>query len=282
MSPNTQQNKTFFSIIVAALNPEEKWKATLKSVLNQDYPHFEIVYKDAGSRDDSFLQVRKLAAKEPRLKTFQEKDHGIYDGMNQALLHVTGDYVLFLNCGDTLYNTEVLLRTASFIQKEGLSARDGKPCILYGDTFCEQTASLDKSPSEITGFTCYRNIPCHQSCFYDTRLFRTRSYDLTYRIRADYEHFLWCYYRAGAGMLYLNKPVASYEGGGYSESKENRDRDRREHQMITRQYMKTGKLLCYRLAMWLTLAPLRRWLAQSKWFAKMYRKAKIMIYGRRK
>lgn len=47
----------------------------------------------------------------------------------------------------------------------------------------------------------------------------------------------------GAEFLYLNFPVSSYEGGGYSESRENAERDRREHRMITGEYMSRGELL---------------------------------------
>ena len=38
-------------------------------------------------------------------------------------------------------------------------------------------------------FACYRNVPCHQVCFYDAGLFAERGYDTDFRVRADYEHF---------------------------------------------------------------------------------------------
>ena len=61
----------------------------------------------------------------------------------------------------------------------------------------------------------------------------------------------------------MDFPVASYEGGGYSESRENRALDRREHRQITASYMRKGELLRYRAVMAVTLAPLRRLLAES-------------------
>lgn len=72
--------------------------------------------------------------------------------------------------------------------------------------------------------------------------------------------------------------AASYEGGGYSESKENRKRDRQEHRQITSAYMGKGELMKYRAIMACTLAPLRRAMAESKVFSGVYHGLKRLIY----
>lgn len=278
MVKDRKHTVVMFSIVVVALNPGEKWMNTLESVLNQNYPHYEIIYKDGGSKDHSLEEVQELGRKEPRLKIYQEKDRGIYEAMNQALDHVTGDFILFLNCGDRFYGNELLRETAAFIQDDKGKEGSRKCLVLYGDTYCDKTKTIDYSPPVINGFACYRNIPCHQSCFYSVQLFDKKKYQTNYRIRADYDHFLWCYYKARARMLYINRIVSSYEGGGYSESKANRTRDYKEHRMITKEYMNQKELLRYRLALWLTLAPLRRILAQSRWFAGIYQRGKELFY----
>ena len=81
-------------------------------------------------------------------------------------------------------------------------------------------------------------------------------------------------------MVYLNFPVASYEGGGYSESKENRKRDKEEHRQITSAYMSKWELLRYRGIMMLTLAPVRSFLAENKVFSGGYHALKDMLYRR--
>lgn len=159
--------------------------------------------------------------------------------------------------------------------------RLGRPTVFYGNTFSAATGAVVHSAPSITGFTCYRNIPCHQSCFYDARLFEAKRYDLQYRIRADYDHFLWCFYRGKARMVYMDFVVASYEGGGYSESRENQVRDREEHRLITARYMSRGELLRYQAALALTLAPLRRFMAENKTFSGLYHRVKGWIYRRK-
>lgn len=294
-----------FSIVTVALNPGDKLQKTLDSVFCQTCTDYEIILKDGGSTDGSMdrwreviqnfgtagkvekqgrktLQGRKALPGETeacsRVCFLEKSDKGIYDAMNQAVQQAAGDFVLFLNCGDMLADANVLERAAEQIDRSG----EQPPLILYGDTVSAATGATIASPPKITGFTCYRNIPCHQSCFYSRDLCREKPYDLQYKIRADYDHFLWCRYRGGAKFLYLNFPVSSYEGGGYSESRENAERDRKEHKRITEEYMSGPELFCYRAVMALTLAPLRRRIAGSRLSAGLYQRLKKLLYGGRK
>lgn len=262
-----------FSVIVVCLNAGDKLKQTVNSILAQEYQDYEILVKDGGSTDGSVKLLEKEPAGREKIRIVEKKDTGIYDAMNQALSEAAGEYVLFLNCGDTFPAQDILKKAASFIQDNPDRG------IYYGDTFCEQTGDRVASPREITPFVCYRNIPCHQSCFYHRGLFAEKKYDTAYRIRADYDHFLWCFFKGGARPAYLDMVAASYEGGGYSESKANKKRDKEEHRQITKKYLTGRQLLAYRLIMALTLAPLRRFLAEKTAFSGLYNKWKARLYG---
>lgn len=259
-----------FSIVVVCLNPGEKLNQTLDSILQQTFTDFEVVVKDGGSRDGSVENMRQ----DQRICLYREADKSIYDAMNQAVSHAKGEFILFMNCGDFFYQKDVLERAAEVIDSHAAPEN----LVLYGDTYGEKNQVTITAPPQITGFTCYRNIPCHQSCIYAARLCREKSYDLQYRIRADYDHFLWCYYVAKADMVNLGIKIASYEGGGYSEIKENRRRDKEEHKKITATYMGRGELLKYKLIMLCTLAPLRSVMAESRVFSGAYHWVKEKVY----
>lgn len=278
----------FFSIVVVSLNPGDKLFSTLQSILDQDYGNFEIIIKDGGSTDGSVQRLfgegteRKIPA-DSRIRFFQEPDSGIYDGMNQAVQKVQGQYVLFLNCGDRFFNRSVLSDAASFIEKqESTEVVRGRSYIFYGDQFNQQQNSPVHSAPVMNDFTCYRNVPCHQVCFYDAQLFAQRGYDTDYRVRADYEHFLYCIYDKNARAVYMPVTVAFYEGGGFSETKENRKRSALEHKVITRYYQGWGKSTWFAFLMLLSLAPLRTWIAENPALAGFYNKVKSAVYGRRK
>lgn len=263
--------KIKFSIVTVCYNPGDKLAETIKTALQQEYDNFEIIIKDGMSKDNSLEGIPK----DERITVLQTPDKGIYDAMNQAVEHISGEYVYFLNCGDSFYDTQVLKHVAACIEENPGAG------IYYGDTYKESTASYVPMPGKITAFTCYRNIPCHQACFYGAELFAERGYDLHYRIRADYEHFLWCFFKKGVTPIHTGLTIANYEGGGFSESKENQKQDRREHKEIVERYMKKSQLFLARFYMAVTLMPLRRWMGNSRYFSKIYNGLKKCIYGKR-
>lgn len=277
-----------FSIIVVCLNEGEKLHKTIESILGQTEQDYEIIIKDGGSTDGS---VEKLPVENEKLKIYREKDSGIYDAMNQAVKHASGEYIFFLNCGDYFYQEDVLLRVRQMMQSyekkvlksaDGASRKEGRakrrPRIFYGNIKERMTGALVQSNPQMDDFGCYRNVPCHQACFYDRRLLRDRGFDTNYRVRADYEHFLWCYYRQEACTVYLPVTIASYEGGGFSETKDNVRISAREHRQIVGKYMPPVKVLKYRLLMIVTLSPVRTYLARNPVTAGMYQTCKRKLY----
>lgn len=296
--------KLFFSIVVVSLNPGERLKNTLDSILKQTCTDYEVILKDGGSTDGSLQELLDTGYFENKnqIKIIQKQDKSIYDGMNQAVNELKGRYVQFLNCGDYFYSATVLEDVARFIiedKKESLTNTKGSnefeaknqeavglaieamqsPVkIYYGNQYNQVQDSIIYSAPKINDFTCYRNVPCHQVCFYDYRLFENRAYDLQYKVRADYEHFLYSIYVEKAEGKSMPIIIASYEGGGFSETKENRKKSAMEHAEITKKYLGATKSFKYRLIMWLTLAPVRTWIAENPALSGMYNGVKTGIY----
>ncbi|MBD5453680.1 MAG: hypothetical protein HDR30_05075 [Lachnospiraceae bacterium] len=72
--------------------------------------------------------------------------------------------------------------------------------------------------------------------------------------------------------------IADYEGGGYSETKKNKKVSAREHQEIVKKYMPAEKVWQYRIIMWVSLAPLRTWIARNPLTSGCYNKLKKIYY----
>ena len=261
------------SIIVVCLNAGTKLKSTIESVINQTSKDYEVIIQDGGSNDCSVEEALKICSDDvkSKIKIYTEPDNGIYDAMNKAVKRAEGQYVIFLNAGDYLFDKDTIQKITDEINFE-------KADIYYGfmkqralDTFVYPAPVIDD-------FTCYRNVPCHQTCIYSLKLFETRGYDIKYRVRADYEHFLWCFYEAKAKIKYIEIPVSSYEGGGFSETKENKKNSAIEHREIVVKYMGLKKANHYRRIMRLTLQPLRTKMAESEALSGLYNKIKSVIY----
>lgn len=264
-----------YSIIVVCLNAGQRLCETVDSILAQRYANFEVVIKDGGSSDGS-LNALGAHCQDERIRVSVQGDNGIYDAMNQAVRLAQGEYLLFLNAGDSFYEDTVLDQITDVIVRRRQA--DKKTDIIYGNLYHKALDTVVYSAPVINDFTCYRNVPCHQTCFYHRALFEARGYRPAYNVRADYEHFLWCYYEQKAVITYAPVVVAAYEGGGYSETKENRKRSKRQHRAITVHYMGRGRAYWYRLVMLLTLAPLRSAVAQDKRLSVVYNRVKAAVY----
>ena len=270
------------SIIVVALNPGEKLKETLDSIKMQTYKNYEVIIKDGGSKDGALdeLEAEGYFVDFPEVNIVKKPDKSIYDGMNQALEYVTGKYVEFLNCGDSYYEETVLEKVADFIRRTERRIPDVErwtPAIFYGNQFNRLQNSMVTSAPVINDFTCYRNVPCHQVCFYSADLFMERAFNTAYTVRADYEHFLYSVYEKKAKTFAMPHVICFYEGGGYSETKENRRKSALQHKEITNHYL-GKKTLRYRFIMILTLSGLRSKIAENPVLSGPYNAMKTLVY----
>lgn len=260
-----------FSIIIVTLDAGDRLKETVSSVLSQTYRDYEILIKDGESSDGSLDFLKQID--DSRIRVVSQKDTSIYDAMNQAVTEAIGEYYIFMNTGDTFADDKVLAGVAKHIVSNQTD-------IIYGDMIRKGVNTVIPYPDRLTDFGLYRNVPCHQTCFYKHHLFDERAYNLRLKVRSDYEHFLWCIYRAKATTSHVGIPICVYEGGGFSETKENLLKSSQEHKMIVREYQ-GYKAWIYDIIMIVTLQPLRARIADNPFMGNLYQKIKGIIYGRK-
>lgn len=265
------------SIIVVCLNAGSKLTETLKSVRDQSFQDYEVVVKDGFSKDGSIEAMKAWlmdegTALQDRVHIHQIKDKSIYEAMNQAAALAQGEYLYFLNCGDRFYGADSLKKMADAMEAQP----EGR--IFYGNVYDAIRKSEVQSNPHIDAFACYRNVPCHQACVYHRTLFAERGYKPEYRVRGDYEHFLWCFFKKGVTPVYVPVILALYEGGGFSETKENRLRSEKEHKEIVRQYMTKKQIRRFQWIMRLSLQPVRTAIAENKYLGGVYQKIKGFLY----
>ena len=286
----------------------DSWEVIVKDGLSTDGSIDKL-------RDELMIDADTGISKDGKFRFVSEKDTGIYDAMNTALnilsfelddrkkapdimtgvstgtgenktevtnngaAQAEGSYVYFLNCGDYLKDKDTLKRVHDAIVDSTPEA--SKKHIFYGDIYERITGQVVASNPKMDDFACYRNVPCHQACFYDIRLMMAEHFDTTWHIRADYEHFLRCVYIDKAVTTYVPVTVADYEGGGYSESGNAKVVSERERKQIVSRYLPKAKVLKYDLMMLITLAPLRTKIARSPKTAGIYNALKSLIYNRK-
>lgn len=104
-----EENKTVnfkLTIITVNLNNKKNLIQTFKSVVNQTFSDFEWIIIDGGSTDGSKELIEEYSSYFDYWTS--EPDKGIYNAMNKGIQRAHGDYIYFLNSGDTLYNRDTL------------------------------------------------------------------------------------------------------------------------------------------------------------------------------
>ena len=98
----------FFSILIINYNNLEGLKRTYESVVHQTSCDYECIIIDKGSIDGS---KEFIEDNEDKFAYWcSEPVKCIYNAMNIGVEHANGDYVIFLNSGDTLFQKDVLER----------------------------------------------------------------------------------------------------------------------------------------------------------------------------
>jgi glycosyltransferase involved in cell wall biosynthesis len=98
-----------FSIITAIKNAKEEIIDTIISLENQSYKDFEWLICDGGNSSEILFLIESSKIQNKRVVS--SSDTGISDAWNKGLQFSNGNYVGFLNAGDT-YRPEFLSRLA--------------------------------------------------------------------------------------------------------------------------------------------------------------------------
>lgn len=95
------------SIIVPAYNEEVNAVQTVRNLLKQDYPDFEIIFVDDGSRDTTYKVVSSAFTGEPRVKVFTKPNGGKASALNFGINVATGDYLVCIDADTQLMHDAV-------------------------------------------------------------------------------------------------------------------------------------------------------------------------------
>jgi chlorobactene glucosyltransferase len=150
----------FVSIIIPARNEQDTIERCILSLLNQDYPNFELIIADDNSTDNTLkiVQETKVRIRGPgpggglplsieRLKIISltekpEKWTGKTWASEQGYSHSTGNILLFTDADTYYMRKDTIYEAVSYMQKENLDVLTGLPFIELRDFWSKITMPL--------------------------------------------------------------------------------------------------------------------------------------------
>lgn len=221
------------SVITIVRNDVSHIEQTMLSVLGQNYADIEYIVIDGGSTDGTVDVIRRFA---DRISYWvSEADGGIYPAMNKGLKKASGEWVNYMNSGDTFANDHVLMDifgdggTLATLN----SQLSSMPWVIGGNTVnVYPDGRIEEHHAESPEVIPYRLPFSHQASFVriqpDTFCFGEQ-----FRFSADYKLFYDLYYAYGSSaFLIVDLPIAKYR------QEDSLTMDLQNKKKIKREYLK--------------------------------------------
>ena len=214
------------SIITINYNNIEGLKRTINSVISQTWHDFEWIIIDGGSTDGS----KELIEQNQQYLSYwcSEHDKGIYNAMNKGITQVSGEFINFMNAGDSYASQNTLSEVFS---------NDHQEDVIYGDWIYVYDTHEELMSFPINNlYTEFlrRNI-CHQAMFIKSSLLKQKGYDETISIFADYARNVELAH-SGASFKYLPFAICRCSMPGLSNIEETVEIRKQDRKRINQLY----------------------------------------------
>jgi glycosyltransferase involved in cell wall biosynthesis len=175
------------SIITVSFNSLQLLEKTIRSVESSEFKNYEYIVVDGASTDGTPAMLTEyepiFSLHSIKFTWESSRDLGIYDAMNKGLAKATGDFVFFLNCGDTINSTDTISKIFN---------RCGSAGFIYCYTKLVHPSgeirNISITPQLLTYASMNKGMTVsHQGIIVQRNL--CPYYDLEYTIMADYD---WC------------------------------------------------------------------------------------------
>lgn len=200
------------SYVTISLNAKNTIERTIKSVRDQSYENCEYIVIDGGS-DDGTINI--LANYDSCIDfCVSEKDSGIYNAFNKALLLARGDIICFINADDWLCPDAAQIAVDLLCNCDELSALVSSAIVhdsLRGSWVWRPR------PINAGSYFTGANV-CHNAIYARRRVYEVvGAYNENYKIAGDFEWLMRCF-ESNVSFIYSDDPTANFSSGGVSSN----------------------------------------------------------------
>ncbi len=201
------------SVITVTKDHPAALEKTIKSVIAQSYRHIEYIVMDGSLKwEQSFAVIERYASCIHTWLSYP--DRGIYDAMNRAALLARGEWLLFLNGGDSFYDDKAV--------EEMLSLCKSEDELVYGDheiVYAGKDYSRIQRNRPVTSYwDLWHHMGfCHQSLLAKRELQLGMPFDI-HNLSADYGFVLGAFL-AGHKIRHIPVVLSQVDTAGISQKR---------------------------------------------------------------
>ncbi len=177
------ESNPLITVVTITRNDAIGLRRTLDSIFGQTYTRIQSIVIDGASKDKTDEVLKPWATK--LSVVLSEPDNGIYDAMNKGRSLATGDYLIFMNSGDT-FASLTALEQAVLGMSTNARLYFGRAEVLGPHTHW-LTPPLELSRDRIDHWLT-THTPNHQATFYPRKFYQQQAIDTYFRIAADTDY----------------------------------------------------------------------------------------------
>tara|TARA_B100000795_G_scaffold66780_1_gene45780 strand:- start:8388 stop:9194 length:807 start_codon:yes stop_codon:yes gene_type:complete len=207
---NEVKESPLISVITVVFNRKNDLYETLQNIISQNHHSYEIIVIDGGSTDGTLDIINKY--QDHISYWVSEPDKGIYDAMNKGIAAASGEWLNFMNAGDSYASNEIFNNI--FYKNNHNANYDlviGNTDINYGNFTRNQPVgdliNIWKGAQFI-----------HQSVFIKRSFQLSNLYNITNKISGDFE-FFYNSYKSNANIIFTPYVVSIFRAHGVSDTK---------------------------------------------------------------
>lgn len=194
------------SIIMNCHNGAKYLKRSVKSIIDQSYQNWELIFWDNKSTDNSKKIL--LSFVDNRIKYFYSKRYNsLYKSRNLAISKANSTYISFLDVDD-YWSKEKLDFQINYMIKNKFQISFSDLYVLY-DINNKKVIYNKKKNYDTSTQSLLNNYKLGLlTCIVHKKFFKIKKFNNDFNIIGDFDYFVYLSYNNKIG--YINKPLATY------------------------------------------------------------------------
>ncbi|MFK4766374.1 glycosyltransferase family 2 protein [Desulfobaculum sp. SPO524] len=196
------------SIIMSVYNGEKFLANSIKSILAQSFPDFELWVANDGSQDDSLSVLKHFARIDARVRYVNQDNIGLTKSLNRMLRLISGKYIARLDADDLWFPEKLALQVSRMEQNAALGV------LGTGAIYIDAAGMNTGVVKTITGERIVRRtLACYNPILHSSVIMRAKvvlvngGYDDRYDCAQDYD--LWLRMAHSWALDNLSQPLCA-------------------------------------------------------------------------